>query len=480
MYEIQPEKALSDKLEILADAAKYDVACTSSGVDRKGKEGYLGNSVAAGVCHSFAADGRCISLLKILMTNHCVFDCKYCHNRKSNDVPRATFTPEEICTLTMEFYKRNYIEGLFLSSGVIQNPEYTMEKMVETLRLLRKKYKFNGYIHVKAIPGAPQELIYSAGLLADRISVNMELPTQESLGKLAPNKSFNTIFKSIGQITDTIAVHRLSIGKDARMERNSINRYLDNGIFAGDKAKLEMKEKELLLPADIGDTKLKRPFAPAGQSTQMIIGATDETDLELIKTTQSLYQNFDLKRVFYSGYVPLNDDPVLPTIGTPVPLLREHRLYQADWLLRFYGFRADELLTKENPNFDNQIDPKCFWALNHLDMFPVEINRASYDLLLRVPGIGPTGVKKIVSARRYSKVTFAMLKQMGIVLKRAKYFITCDGKMMDRTPIDRQYIRSSLVGIEQKSNFDIQNPGTQRQMSLFTDFGFGMQNSAEG
>lgn len=471
MYEITEQKLISDKLEILADAAKYDVACTSSGVDRRGKEGYLGNSCAAGVCHSFAADGRCISLLKILMTNHCIFDCKYCHNRKSNDVPRATFTPEEICTLTIEFYKRNYIEGLFLSSGIINNPEYTMERMCETLRLLRTKYKFNGYIHVKAIPGAPAELLYSAGLLADRISVNMELPTEESLRKLAPNKTYNTIFKSIGQITNTIATHRLAIGKDARMERSDINKHLENGIFNDDRAKIEMKEKELLLPADIRDTKLKRAFAPAGQSTQMIIGATDETDYELIKTSQLLYQNFDMKRVFYSGYVPLNEDPVLPAIGTPVPLLREHRLYQADWLLRYYGFRADELLNDKNPNFDKQIDPKCFWALNHLDRFPVEINTASYDALLRVPGIGPTGVKKIMSARRYSKISFQMLKKMGIVLKRAQYFITCDGKMMEKIPFEQQYIRTSLVGLEDKNNREIENPSSYYQMNLFTDFG---------
>lgn len=457
----------------MADAAKYDVACTSSGSDRRGKEGFLGNSCPAGVCHAFAADGRCVSLLKILMTNHCVYDCKYCRNRCSNDIPRATFTPDEICTLTIEFYKRNYIEGLFLSSGILNNPEYTMDKMVETLRLLRTKYRFNGYIHVKAIPGAPSELLYSAGLLADRMSINMELPTDMSLHKLAPQKTFNTIFNSMGQITETIATHRLAVGKEARMERSNINKYLDNSIFSEDMKRIE-GTKEMNLPADISEAKLKRAFAPAGQSTQMIIGATEETDLELIKTTQLLYRKYDMKRVFYSGYVPINEDPLLPEIGTPVPLLREHRLYQADWLLRYYGFKADELLTEANPNFDDRIDPKCFWAINHLDMFPVEINKANYDMLLRVPGIGPVGVKKIMSARKYASVNFAMLKKMGIVLKRAQYFITCNGKMMTDIPFEQKYITDSLAGIEQKENYLIANPSSNsRQMSLFTDFGIG-------
>ena len=471
MYEITEGLSLSDKLEILADAAKYDVACTSSGVDRKGKEGYLGNSCAAGVCHSFAADGRCISLLKILMSNHCIYDCKYCHNRKSNDIRRTTFTPEEICELTIEFYKRNYIEGLFLSSGIVNNPEYTMEKMCETLRLLRIKYKFNGYIHVKAIPGAPQELVYSAGLLADRISINMELPTEESLSRLAPQKTFNSIFKNMGQITNTIASHRQAIGKNPRMERAGINDKLSNSIFSEDSLKIEEKEKVFQYPADIRDKSLKRKFAPAGQSTQMIIGASGESDYDLVRTTQFLYRNFDLKRVFFSGYVPINEDANLPAIGTPVPLLREHRLYQADWLLRYYGFNADELLSETNPNFDDKIDPKCFWAVTHLGNFPVEVNKASYDELLRVPGIGPKGVEKIMSARRYTKITFPILKKMGIVLKRAQYFITCEGKMMENTPIDSAFIRNRLAGIEQKENFEIQNPGGYYQMNLFTDFG---------
>lgn len=472
---ITTEQTLDEKLEILSDAAKYDVACTSSGVDRSGKKGYLGNSCAAGVCHTFAADGRCVSLLKILMTNHCAYDCKYCRNRKSNDIPRATFTPDEICNLVIEFYKRNYIEGLFLSSGVLKNPDYTMEKMCETLRLLRTKYRFNGYIHIKAIPGASQELIYSAGLLADRVSINMELPTEESLNKLAPNKTLNTIVKPMSQISTTISAHRLAIGKSARMERATINGHLNNSIFGPDVEKITMNgryNQELLLPAERIDKELKRDFAPAGQSTQMIIGASGETDYDLIKMTQGLYQGFDLKRVFYSAYIPLNEDNSLPSLDTPVPLLREHRLYQADWLLRFYGFHADELLSDDKPFFNHQIDPKCDWALRHLDQFPVEINTASYDMLLRVPGIGPTSVKKIMSARRYSKITFAMLKKMHVVLKRAQYFITCGGQMLYRIPIEEQFILHQLTDVERKDVIKIQGPTEDiRQMNLFSDFG---------
>lgn len=483
------DKSLEHKLVVLSDAAKYDVACTSSGVDRAGKKGMLGNSCAAGVCHTFAADGRCVSLLKILMTNHCVYDCKYCKNRVSNDVERATFTPDEICKLTIEFYKRNYIEGLFLSSGVIKNPDYTMEKIVETLRKLRNEYMFNGYIHVKAIPGASKELLYSAGLLADRISINMELPTQSSLEKLAPNKNMLNIINPMNQISSTIAMHRIAEGKSARMERAGINDHLIHSIWGQERDRISdnnsdnnrkstiiksFGNNELMYAADRKDLQLHRQFAPAGQSTQMIIGATDETDLELIRTTQNLYKSFDLKRVFYSGYIPLNDDPILPEVGTPVPLLREHRLYQADWLLRYYGFFADELLDENNPFFDNKIDPKCNWALKHLDMFPIEINKASYEELLRVPGIGPTGVKKIMSARRYANVTFQMLKQMRIALKRAQFFITCNGKMLYNIPIEQQFIRNRLVDVDALDVAEISGETVQfKQMNLFSDFQMG-------
>ncbi len=475
MFEITNELTTKEKLHILADAAKYDVACTSSGVDRKGKEGFLGNAEACGICHSFASDGRCISLLKILMTNHCIYDCKYCLNRSSNDVPRAMFTPEEICELTMEFYKRNYIEGLFLSSGVINNPAYTMEKMCETLHLLRNKYRFNGYIHVKSIPGTPDELLATAGYLADRMSINLELPTRESLHKLAPNKDFNTILKPMKMVSDTIATHRLAIGKDARMERSSINNYLPNSIFLKDNlleegVKNEIAIKNVLRP-EIRKENLKRAFSPAGQSTQMIIGATDETDYNLIKTTQMLYQTYDLKRVFYSAYIPINEDSVLPAIGTPVPLLREHRLYQADWLLRYYGFQADELLSEERPNFNEMLDPKCDYALRHLELFPVDVQTASYDLILRVPGIGPKSARRIVNSRRYGKLDFDNLKKMGVVLKRAHYFITCSGKMMYNTPIDEKYITRQMIAANGNENWQIMHQDNSRQMNLFSDFG---------
>ncbi|MBP9997170.1 MAG: putative DNA modification/repair radical SAM protein [Lachnospiraceae bacterium] len=495
MYEIQTDLGLMEKLEILSDAAKYDVACTSSGVDRRGQKGKLGNSCAAGICHSFAADGRCVSLLKILMTNHCIYDCKYCKNRQTNDVVRTMFTPDEICKLTTEFYKRNYIEGLFLSSGVIQSPDYTMEKMCETLRLLRTKYMFNGYIHIKVIPGASSELIYSAGLLADRVSINMEMPTQASLQRVAPNKTMANILNPMSRITETIAANRIANGKSARLERATINKHLVHNIFGADsdggflgtnnagflsggavrnysahsKVLDELNSQSgYYLPAERIDSQIGRPFATAGQSTQMIIGASGETDYELIKTTESLYRGFDLKRVFFSGYVPVNDDPDLPEIGTPVPLLREHRLYQADFLMRFYGFESRELLSEENPFFNEQIDPKCDWAIRHLGMFPIEVNTASYDELIRVPGIGPTGVKKIVSARQYSKIDFEMLKKMRIVLKRARFFITCNGKMLYNTPIEERYILDNLAGEERKEVAQItaQNENYE-QLSLF-------------
>ena len=479
MFGISSDLTTKEKLEILADAAKYDVACTSSGVDRKGKKGFLGNSEACGVCHSFGADGRCISLLKVLMTNHCVYDCKYCMNRCSNDIPRATFAPDELCQLVIEFYKRNYIEGLFLSSGVLKNPAYTMEKICETLLLLRTKYRFNGYIHVKAIPGAPDELLSRAGYLADRVSVNLELPTSESLSKLAPNKNFKNILEPMEKITGTIAANRLSVGKDARMERSSINKYLTGSIFnlvdnnrygalsGKNRTALESGDK-LSLPAVSGNTGINRAFAPAGQSTQMIIGATPETDLTLIRTTQHLYQNYDLKRVFYSAYIPLNEDSALPALDAQIPLLREHRLYQADWLLRYYGFQADELLSESRPNFNEYLDPKCDWAVRHLGQFPVEIQTASYDMLLRIPGVGPKSAKRIVQTRRYAKLDFDVLKKMGVVLKRAHYFITCNGKMMYRIPIDENYITACLTEDNHKENWEIKHQNQQyQQLSLF-------------
>lgn len=416
-----------DKLQILSDAAKYDVACTSSGIDRKGNGKGIGNCIAPGICHSFSADGRCISLLKILFTNECIFDCKYCINRSSNDVVRTSFTPEEVCELTMEFYRRNYIEGLFLSSGVLGNPNYTMELLYQTLYKLRNEYHFQGYIHVKAIPGSSQDLIDKTGFLADRMSVNLELPTSEGLKKLAPHKTRKTILAPMRQIQST------------REE----NRY------------------------DLAVYNSAPKFVPAGQSTQMIIGATPENDYEIISVAESLYQKFDLKRVFYSAFVHVNEDSNLPMLPGGPPLLREHRLYQADWLLRFYGFQAGELLSEKRPNFNVLIDPKCDWALGHLENFPIEINRADYFMLLRVPGIGTKSARRIVQARRFGNLKFEDLKKMGVVLKRALYFITCQGKMMYPIKIEEDYILRNLLSVGEKLPFEASG---YRQLSLFDDY----------
>lgn len=425
---IQETMSIYEKLDILSDAAKYDVACTSSGVTRKGDGKNMGNTLAKGICHSFSADGRCISLLKILFTNECVFDCKYCINRRSNDVPRTSFTPEEVCTLTMEFYRRNYIEGLFLSSGILRNPTYTMELLYQTLYKLRNEYHFQGYIHVKAIPGAPQELIDRTGLLADRMSINLELPTAESLKKLAPHKSRRTILTPMRQIQN-------------RMEEN---------------------KQELML------YKQAPRFVPAGQSTQMIIGATPENDFEIVSVAESLYQKFELKRVFYSAFVQVNEDSDLPALPGGPPLLREHRLYQADWLMRFYGFQASELLSEKRPNFNVFLDPKCDWALSHLEQFPVEVTRADYMTLLRVPGIGVKSAQRIVKARRYGGLSFGDLKKMGVVLKRALYFITCAGKMMYPVKIEEDYIMRNLLSAKERLPFDLEH---YHQLNLFDDCG---------
>lgn len=379
---------LEDKLAILADSAKYDVACTSSGVDRAGVHGKLGCSAAAGICHSFTPDGRCVSLLKVLYSNACCYDCGYCVNRRSNDVPRATFTPRELAELTIGFYKRNYIEGLFLSSAVIGTPDYTMERMIEALRILRQEYHFNGYIHAKTIPGADAELVRRIGLLADRLSVNIELPSEASLSLLAPDKKKQAILKPMGQI----AVQSAQSKKELVLYRHA--------------------------PA----------FAPAGQSTQMIIGATPESDRHIMGLAESLYKKYSLKRVFFSAYLPVNSDSRLPALDVRPPLLREHRLYQADWLLRYYDFSAWELLTEEEPNFDPYLDPKCTWAVRHPEFFPVEINTAPKAALLRIPGIGPKSALRILSARRQQHLGMAELKRMGVVLKRAQYFITCNGR----------------------------------------------------
>ena len=410
----QKNMSLKEKLGILTDAAKYDVACTSSGVDRRGNGKGMGNSIAAGICHSFSSDGRCISLLKILMSNECIYDCKYCKNRFSNDIERATFTPEEICTLTMDFYRRNYIEGLFLSSGIVKNPSYTMERMYQAIYLLRNKYLFQGYVHAKAIPGADPRLVEMLGYLVDRMSVNLELPTAEGLARLAPNKNRKTILTPMRQIQNGIT-----------QNKNEVAVY-----------------------------KHAPSFVSGGQSTQMIIGCTPETDYQIVNVAEKLYQKFDLKRVFYSAYVQVNTDKELPALLGGPPLLREHRLYQADFIMRFNGFEAQELLSEEHPNFNVLLDPKADWALRHLDLFPVEINRAEYQMLLRIPGIGVKSAQKIVKARRGCNLTFEHLKKLNVSLKRALYFITCNGRMLYRTKIEEDYITRHLLDVKDCLPFD--------------------------
>ena len=425
------EMSLMDKLGILTDAAKYDVACTSSGVERKGNGTSVGNCVAAGICHSFSSDGRCISLLKILLINECIYACKYCQNRCSNDIPSATFTPDEVCTLTMEFYRRNYIEGLVLSSGIIQSPTFTMELIYRTIWLLRNKYRFNGYVHVKAIPGADSELIRQTGFLADRMSVNLELPTAEGLKALAPNKHRKTILTPMRQI--------------------------QNGI--------EENKNELVLYRNAPR------FVAGGQSTQMIIGATPENDYQILNVAENLYQKFGLKRVFYSAFVNVTGDKALPSLPGGPPLLREHRLYQADWLLRFYGFKGEELLDESRPYFNVLLDPKEDWAVRHLERFPVEINKADMQMLLRVPGIGVKSAQRIVAARRHANLTFADLKKIGVVLKRALYFVTCNGRMMYPVKLDEDYIVRNLTDEKERVRFGSDGM-SYRQMSLFDDGSF--------
>lgn len=526
-----PEESLSieRKLEILSDAAKYDVACTSSGMQREGKQGEIGNSIAAGICHSFSADGRCISLLKVLFTNECIFDCKYCINRSSNDVPRASFTPRELCELTIGFYKRNYIEGLFLSSGILRTPDDTMELICETLRMLREEYHFRGYIHCKAIPGANPMLIEYAGWYADRMSVNLELPTNEGLRSLAPNKTRKHILEPMRQIQAGIAESRQQLGfmggnhsayyftKKAATQAGIAQRFYNDRI---EKNKETYKEKatqaEQMLSikqtANAGTGRVAaqrtvedrretadnrradtlpapktrmprlsllesvgkptgRGFAAAGQSTQMIIGATPETDYQLVSVAEALYQRFDLKRVFYSAFVKVNEDSLLPDLPGGPPLLREHRLYQADWLMRYYGFAAGELLTEKRPNFNAVLDPKCDWAVHHMELFPVEVLKADYFLLLRVPGVGPKSAKRIVEARKSGTLSFEDLKKIGVVLKRAQYFITCGGKTLGYLHLDEAYVTQSLM-LNERLPKDLKDALYGRQMSLFELPGF--------
>ncbi len=410
-------KPIDEKLRILSDAAKYDVSCSSSGSGRKNTNNGLGNGAISGICHSWSADGRCVSLLKILMTNYCIYDCKYCISRKSNDIERAILTPDEIVRLTINFYRRNYIEGLFLSSGVIKNADYTMEQMIAVAKKLRLEERFNGYIHMKVIPGASRELIHEMGLYVDRVSVNIELAESKALKLLAPDKKPTDISTSMGLI-----------------RKNQIQ---------------NTEEKKLF--------KSTPSFIPAGQTTQMIIGVGGESDYAILSKSENLYKNFDLKRVYYSAYVPVNKSGILANADA-VPMIREHRLYQADWLLRFYDFKAGEILDEKNPFIDPLLDPKANWAVQNWHFFPMEINRASYKDLLRIPGIGVTSAKRIVMARKYSIIKYEHLKKLGVVIKRAKYFITVNGEFLGFRKESPELIRNALIEKEKMA---------MRQMKLF-------------
>ena len=410
-------KPIDEKLRILSDAAKYDVSCSSSGSGRKNTNNGLGNGAISGICHSWSADGRCVSLLKILMTNYCIYDCKYCISRKSNDIERAILTPDEIVRLTINFYRRNYIEGLFLSSGVIKNADYTMEQMITVAKKLRLEERFNGYIHMKVIPGASRELIHEMGLYVDRVSVNIELAESKALKLLAPDKKPTDISTSMGLI-----------------RKNQIQ---------------NIEEKKLF--------KSTPSFIPAGQTTQMIIGAGGESDYAILSKSENLYKNFDLKRVYYSAYVPVNKSGILANADS-VPMIREHRLYQADWLLRFYDFKAGEILDEKKPFIDPLLDPKANWAVQNWHLFPMEINRASYKDLLRIPGIGVTSAKRIVMARKYSIIKYEHLKKLGVVIKRAKYFITVNGEFLGFRKESPELIRNALIEKEKMA---------MQQMKLF-------------
>lgn len=448
------------KLEILTDAAKYDVACTSSGSSRRGVKGTMGSAVSAGLCHAFAADGRCISLLKILQTNECVYDCKYCCNRCSNDVPRASFSPEEIAELTISFYRRNYIEGLFLSSGIRNNPDYTMEQIYQAVYLLRRKYRFNGYIHVKAIPGADPLLIEKTGWVVDRMSVNMELPTAEGLRRLAPQKNRRKILTPMRQI---------QTGRRESLLLQDYRNYTALPVAPENTLYPAVTQKQVLQ-----ESHPRAAFVPAGQSTQMIIGASGESDYEIVHMAEAMYRQFELKRVFYSAFINTTGDDLLPdTSESGPPLLREHRLYQADFLMRFYHFRAAELITAERPHLDTRVDPKCSWALDHLEFFPVEVQDADYHTLLRIPGIGVKSAKRIVAARRMGRLDFDSLKRFGVVLKRAMYFITCSGRMMIPLKMNRSFILANLLGLGEKLPPGIMGQTIYHQMSLTDLFGDG-------
>ena len=419
---------LKDKLEILADAAKYDVSCSSSGGNRKNTNKGLGDSSASGICHTYTEDGRCVSLLKILLTNFCIYDCAYCVTRKSNDIQRAAFTVEEVVDLTINFYRRNYIEGLFLSSGIFKNADYTMERLVRVAKKLRLEHNFNGYIHLKSIPGASDELMREAGLYADRLSMNLEIPTESGLKLLAPDKDHQQMIKPMEFVKNELIQNK------------------------------EEKKKFKKVPK----------FAPAGQSTQMIIGATNENDFQIIKVADHFYNNFNLKRVYYSGYVPVSNDIRLPAIGSQVPLIRENRLYQADWLMRFYGFKADEILEKNNPFLDLEVDPKMGWALRNITQFPVIIQNASLEMILRVPGIGVKSAHKIVHARRFQNLTLEHLKKIGVAVNRARYFISVSNENAHLKFLNALNLKEIILS-DTKSKFE---KPFDNQLSLLNDTAF--------
>lgn len=414
---------IREKLSILADAAKYDVSCSSSGSNRKNTNKGLGDASGSGICHTYTEDGRCVSLLKILLTNHCIYDCAFCVSRRSNDVKRAAFTVDEVVDLTMSFYRRNYIEGLFLSSGIFKNADYTMERLVRIVKKLRLENRFNGYIHLKTIPGASQELLTEAGLYADRMSINLEMPTENGLKLLAPEKSHEEVKKPLGFIKDSIVA---------------------------------LKDERKLIRST-------PKFVPAGQSTQMVIGATPESDMEIMYSADAYYKNFDLKRVYYSGYVPISFDTRMPVIGTQPPLLRENRLYQTDWLMRFYGFDVKELLNVKNPHLDVDIDPKLSWALRNMEQFPVDINTADYRMILRVPGIGVTSAKKIVVARKFGRLRSDQLKTLGIAYNRARHFIRCADSVYQLNDPDPLHVKGLILSESQSKYLKT----AQNQLSLF-------------
>ncbi|MCI1665519.1 MAG: putative DNA modification/repair radical SAM protein [Atopobiaceae bacterium] len=445
------------KLGILADAAKYDAACTSSGVSRGPSKGKLGIASDAGCCHAFTADGRCVTLLKVLMSNACSYDCAYCVNRRSNTVPRATFTPRELAQLTVDFYKRNYIEGLFLSSGVMGTPDATTERMISCLELLRGEMRFNGYVHAKAIPGTSPDLIDRLGRLADRLSVNVELPSAGSLSALCPDKTSSAITAPMAQIASTIVGERRLGAGDGRRDSTQAD-----GLAQVPRSDANRRR------AGLGRRGARAgSFAPAGQATQLIIGASPEDDNHILQLSRSMYERFGLKRVFFSAYMPVVDDPVLPCPGTPVPLRREHRLYQADWLMRYYSFSPDELVSAEEPWLDLDVDPKLAWALRNIDRFPIEVNEAPLEQLLRVPGIGVTGARKIVRARRGHALTFDDLGRLRIVMRRARHFVTCSDSIDPACPLDAELIRQRVVSDASSSRYNRTQRAADRQLSLF-------------